>query len=108
MTSTTKRTPVGVVPPPLPPPVVVGEPDLGGYFNPEDAQDPFWGASMGTNCPSKREPFKLKYQLIWLRLVPSQSSDGVKPDAVLRADVMAEREYVLLVDGVMPAEASQS
>ena len=54
------------------------------------------------------DPFKLKYQLIWLRLLPSQFSDGVTPDAALRADVMVEREYVLLVDGVMPAEASQS
>lgn len=55
------------------------------------------------------EPFKLKYQLIWLRLVPEQSRAGVNPyelciwhiirkignimltpEAVVRADTRAE------------------
>lgn len=54
------------------------------------------------------EPFTLKYQLIWLREDPSQSSDGVTPDADFSAEVMADRVYVLLVLGVMPAAASQS
>ena len=42
-----------------------------------------------------------------LRVAPLQFSAGVTPDADLRADVKVESVYVLLVDGVMPAAASQ-
>ena len=40
--SWTTRTPVGGE---LGGPVGAGEPDFGGYFSPEDAQEPFFGAS---------------------------------------------------------------
>ena len=41
--------------------------------------------------PSMTEPFRLKYQLIWLREVPSQLSAGVTPDADFSADVMVDK-----------------
>lgn len=40
--------------------VPVEPPDLGGYLIPELGQDPDEGASIGTNVPSIREPFRLK------------------------------------------------
>lgn len=58
---------------------------------------------MGTNLPSRSEPFKWKYQLIWLRFLPSQSRAGVTPEADLRAEVIWERVKVLLESGVIPA-----
>jgi len=51
---------------PTDPVVVVGaaEPDLGGYFMPDEGQVPFSGASIGVNVPSIKDPLRLKYQLI--------------------------------------------
>lgn len=54
------------------------------------------------------DPFKLKYQLIWFKLLPSQFRDGVTPDAAFKAEVIVDKVNVLLVEGVIPAFASHS
>jgi len=89
--------PVLVVEPPLLPPL------FGGYLIPEEGQDPVSGASIGTNTPSMMEPFKLKYQLIWLIVLESQSREGVKPDCAFKAEVSCERVKVFELVGVIPA-----
>jgi len=96
---------VVVEPPPLV--VVTGVPVLGGYLIPLDGQEPPEGALIGTKTPSMAEPFKLKYQEIAPSEPDVQSSAGVTPAADLRADVRAERVYVLEESGVIPALASQ-
>jgi len=92
-------------PPPEPPPE---EPDLGGYFSPEDAQVPFEGASIGSNLPSMREPCTLKYHSISFKLSPSQFKAGVTPEAAFKAEVIVDKLKVLLLSGVIPACESQS
>ena len=63
---------------------------------------------MGTKVPSSKEPLRLKYHSMALRLELSQFNAGVTPAADLRALVSVESVYVLLELGVMPAAASQS
>ena len=46
---------------------------------------------MGTKVPSRREPLRLKYHSMALRLELGQFSAGVTPDAALSALVSAER-----------------
>lgn len=110
------------------PTVVVGAgepPDLGGYLT-DDPQEPFSAASttrrlsemslfvparylpMGRKSPSITDPFKLKYQLIWVTVLPSQSNEGVTPEASSKAFVIWDNVYVLLALGVIPAFASHS
>ncbi len=79
---------------------------------------------IGTKVPSIIEPFRLKYQLIELSFLLSQSSAGVNPydarsenlrrsyitpltpDPVLRAEVRLAKVCVVDDDGVIPAFSS--
>lgn len=88
--------------------VPVGVPDFKGYVIPLDGHDPALGAEIGMNAPSMIEPFRLKYQEMALREPDWQLSAGVNPpEADWSADVSAERVYVWVDDGVIPALASQ-
>ena len=75
---------------------------------PLEPHEPFEGASIMTKSPSMTEPLRLKYHSIEFRLLLSQLSAGVTPDASLSASVSVVSVYVLLDEGVMPASASQS
>ena len=67
--------------------VVAVEPVLGGYLMPLEPHEPLEGASIATKVPSMTEPLRLKYHSIAFRLLPSQLSAGVTPDADLSAEV---------------------
>lgn len=74
--------------------VDAGDPVLRGYLMPLEGHDPasLEGAEIGTNVPSITDPSKLKNQLIESKVLPSQSSDGVKPpDSVSNAEVKEAR-----------------
>lgn len=92
---------VPVGPDPVPVDVDV-PPLLGTYLIPDDGQVLERGESIGTNCPSIREPFKLKYQAIVFRLEPLQPSAGVNPVSDFKALVNWDKVNVFEFVGVIP------
>jgi len=58
---------------------------------PVDGQLPEAGASIGTNFPSRRDPLRLKYQLIAPSLLLVQVNAGVTPAPALRAALRLAR-----------------
>lgn len=90
------------------PGVVLEPPLLGGYKIPLDGHLLDVMASTGTNVPSITDPRKWKNQLIAFNVLPEQVRLGEKPpEAEVRAEISWFRVQVLVVDGVIPAFASQ-
>jgi len=82
--------------------VDVDDPLFGTYLIPEEGQVLERGESIATNCPSIREPLRLKYQAMVFNIEPLQPSAGVKPVSAFNALVSWDNVKVFELVGVIP------